>query len=76
MKELPFISEPKLTRRAPDYSIIHHFSSISSSSEQSNVYHPYTPPGYYRRIYYEALDSLTLHLKKGLINPALKFMKI
>ena len=38
MKELPFISEPKLPRkrRAPNYSIINHFSSSSSSSSSSS----------------------------------------
>ena len=49
-------------RRAPDYSIINHFSS--SSNKQSNAYHPNTPRDYYRVIYYEALSSLITSLKE------------
>ena len=64
MKELPFISEPKLPRkpRAPDYPIINHFGS--SSNKQSNAYHTNKPRDYYRVIYYEALDFSITSLKE------------
>ena len=77
MKELPFISEPKLPRKrcGPDYSIINHFSS--SSNKQSNVHHPNTPRDYYKVIYYEALDYLITSLKERFDQPCfLKLMKV
>ena len=65
MKEFPIILEPKIPRksRAPDYSIINHFSS-SSSNKQSNAYHPNTSRDYHRLIYYDALGYLITSLKE------------
>ena len=65
MKEFTFISELKLPRkrRAPDCSIINHFSS-SSNNKRSNAYHPNTPQDCYKVIHYEALDSLITSLKE------------
>ena len=72
IKELPFLSEPKLPRqrRAPDYSIISHFTS--SSNKQSDAYHLNTPRDYYRVIYYQTLDSLITSLKERLVEPYFK----
>ena len=73
IKELPFLSEPKLPRqrRAPDYSIISHFTS-SSSNKQSDAYHVSTPRDYYRVIYYQALDSSITSLEERLAQPCFK----
>ena len=66
-----FQSQSKPRKRcAPNYSIINHFSS--SSNKQNDVYHPNTTRGYYRVIYYEALDSLITSLKERFDQPCFK----
>ena len=67
-KNHSFIGEPLLQRKrtVPNYSSFH---LVDGHGEGSEAHSPNTPRDYYRKIYYEALDTFVLSLRERFDQP-------
>lgn len=68
-QKIEFIEEPvlKRKRKEPRYSLLHYFDGYESTSEQ---HHPSSPRDHYRRVFYEAIDTILSSLRERFNQPS------